>query len=138
MKTSESLGKISQALLKAQRQIGAVKKTAANPFFKSKFANLESVIAAVKDALNDNEIVILQPHTAEGVVTTLLHSSGEYISGLTPLVVAKERDPQALGSAISYARRYGLQSLVCLPAEDDDAESAMQRAPAKKAKNSDF
>ena len=128
---SQSISKISAALLLAQREIGSVKKTAANPFFKSKFADLTSVIDAVKDSLNKHEITVLQPHNEQVVETILVHSSGEFIGSKTPIVCAKQNDPQALGSAISYARRYGLQSLVCLPAEDDDAESAMPRKQVK-------
>jgi ERF superfamily len=134
VKTSTNLTKISAALLKAQKTMTSAKKDASNPFFKSRYADLNSVIEACKDALNDNEITILQPHVHEAganfVETTLLHSSGEYISSQTLIQVAKQNDPQALGSAISYARRYGLQSLVSLPAEDDDGEAAMSRTKA--------
>lgn len=132
---SESIAKIAAALTKAQTEMGSVKKGAANPFFKSKYADLTSVIEAVKDVLNKNDITILQPHDNSSVETILLHSSGEYIGSSTPIVCAKQNDPQALGSAISYARRYGLQSLVALPAEDDDGEKAMSRVQPKRVIN---
>lgn len=128
---------IAAALNKAQASMGAAKKGAKNPFFKSTYADLNSVIEAVKEPLNDNGITILQRHalTEHGPVvrTTLLHVSGQAIESDTPIITAKEKDPQALGSAISYARRYGLQSLLSLPADDDDGESAMARKPTKSA-----
>ena len=114
----------------------AAKKGAANPFFKSKFADYNSVLEACKGALNDEGISILQPHsmtrvgdeTIAVVETMLLHESGEFISSETKIEVVKAKDPQALGSAISYARRYGLSSLVSLPTSDDDGEGAMSRS----------
>lgn len=116
------------ALLIAQREMGAAKKGSVNPFFKSHYADLGSVMEVCKDALNDAEIVALQPVVGDKVVTTLIHSSGEFISDEgTPIVCSKQNDPQAQGSAITYARRYGLQSLLFIPAEDDDGEKAMNR-----------
>lgn len=144
MKTSESIKNLAKALNDAQKTIGAVKKGANNPFFKSKYADLTSVIEAVKEPLNANGITILQPHSAtitesnvfHFVETTLLHESGEFITSHTPVLIPEKKtnDPQALGSAISYARRYGLQSLMSIPAEDDDGEKAMNRKPAPKKK----
>ncbi len=148
MKSSESIKTISQSLVKAQKEMSAAKKGSANPFFKSKYADYNSVLEACKDALNNQGIVILQPHKTiiEGesqvafVETVLLHESGEFVSSETKIEVAKKNDPQALGSAISYARRYGLQSLVSLPtSDDDDGEKAMSRKSASdfKAKSND-
>ena len=135
MKTSESIKNISAALLKAQKEMEGAKKDSSNPFFKSKYSDFNAVLEACKGPLNDNGITILQPHRVdmfEGssfmvVETILLHESGEFISGETKVEVAKQNDPQALGSAQSYAKRYGLQSIVALPSEDDDGESAMNR-----------
>lgn len=127
MKTSTTITNIAVALLKAQTVMGAASKGSSNPYFKSKYADFNSVLEACKEALNSNGITILQPHDGTMVETILLHTSGEYISSTTNIVVAKQNDPQAYGSAITYARRYGLQSLVSLPAEDDDGEGAMIR-----------
>lgn len=135
MRTSEGIVEISKSLVKAQKEMSAAKKGASNPFFKSKYADFNSVLEACKDALNDNGITILQPHSLiqlsekeiAVVETILLHESGEFVSSQTKIEVAKQNDPQALGSAITYARRYGLQSLVSLPTSDDDGESAMSR-----------
>jgi hypothetical protein len=140
MKMSESLLKIAPALLKAQKEIEGAKKGANNPFFKSKYADFNAVLEACKGPLNDNGITILQPHRVlerEGdvvgvVETVLLHETGEFISSETLIKCAKQNDPQALGSAITYAKRYGLQSLVVLPSEDDDGEKSMGRSNAKQ------
>jgi hypothetical protein len=131
MNKSESISKISAALLKAQLTMGDAVKGAANPFFRSSYADLNSIREAVTPALNAVGITVLQPTTyLDGkafVETTLLHESGEYLSSLTEIVVSKQNDPQAAGSAISYGRRYGLQSFLSVGAVDDDGEAAMGR-----------
>jgi hypothetical protein len=139
MNRSDSLAKLAPALLKAQRNMGVALKDSKNPFFKSNFANLNSVIDASVPVLNEQGIVVLQTPTTVGLdsslgakyvlQTILLHESGEYITSETDIVAGKANDPQALGSAISYARRYGLQSTVTLKAEDDDSESNYNRTP---------
>jgi len=125
MKTSESIAKIAVALLKAQKKIGSAAKGSSNPFFKSKYADLGAVMEACKEHANDEGITILQPvGFADGrhtVTTMLLHESGEFMSETMALEVPKS-NMQDLGSAISYARRYGLQSFKFIPAEDDDAQ----------------
>lgn len=124
MITSPTIEKISAAYLMAQKEIGAAVKGSVNPFFHSKYADLGAVMEACKDALNKFGISVLQPVVGDVVETILLHESGEWLSSTTKIVVKMENDPQAQGSAISYARRYGLQSMVFIPAEDDDAEAA--------------
>lgn len=128
MNTPNAIPKLAAALLKAQKEIGAAKKGAINPFFHSKYADLGSVMEACKDALNNNGITVLQPvgHDEQGdyVETILLHESGEYISDKMRLLSCNK--PQEQGSAISYARRYSLQSLVFIPSEDDDANTAQE------------
>jgi hypothetical protein len=128
---SESIVKIASALVKAQAAMGNAVKDAKNPFFKSSYADLNAVREACLPALNANGVSVLQPTVhAEGkayVETVLLHESGEFISSLTEILCAKQNDPQAHGSGISYARRYGLQSLVNLGSADDDGEGAMGR-----------
>lgn len=135
MKTSESIAKLAPALLKAQTSMGNASKDSKNSFFKNSYADLNSIREAVMPALQANGISVLQPTvTLDGkayVETVLLHESGEFLSGLTEIVVSKVNDPQAAGSGISYARRYGLQSLVNVGAEDDDGESAMGRGKPK-------
>mgnify|MGYP001617059461 FL=1 len=124
MKTSESILKITPAFLEAQKKIESVIKDQTNPYFKSKYADLSGVIEACKDKLNAQNIAVLQPIDGMTVETVLVHTSGEWFSSSTPIVCKEANNPQALGSAITYAKRYGLQSMVLLPAEDDDANKA--------------
>lgn len=135
MLKSESISNLSKALLVAQKAMGAASKGSANPFFKSKYADYGAVLEVVKEPLNNAGIVVMQPTTVKDgktlVATTLLHSeSGEYITGEIEVVAAKQNDPQAYGSALTYARRYGLQSMLSIPSEDDDGEKSMSRASA--------
>ncbi len=128
MKRSESLQNIAPALLKAQTEIGAAKKGATNPFFHSSYADLGSIMEACKDALNSNGISVLQPVGSDdlGVYleTVLLHESGEFIADRMRIAPKTDSNPQDQGSAITYARRYSLQSMVFIPAEDDDGNKA--------------
>lgn len=132
---SDSIAKIAPALLKAQKTMGNAVKGAKNPFFKSAYADLNAVREACMPGLNENGITVLQTQLlVEGksvVRTILLHESGEYIGSDTEILTAKQNDPQGYGSGISYARRYGLQSMVCLGSEDDDGEKAMGRSYSK-------
>jgi hypothetical protein len=139
MNRSESIAKIASALVKAQAEMGNAVKDSKNPFFKSKFADLNSIREACMPALNKHGIGVIQPTTViDGkfyVETTLMHESGEFLSGLYEVVAVKQNDPQALGAAVSYSRRYGLQSLVNIGAEDDDSETAMGRGNFKSSGN---
>lgn len=136
MNRSESISKLSAALVKAQGEMGSATKDAKNPFFKSSYADLNAIREATIPVLNKNGITVLQPTTVfEGkayVETTLLHESGEYLTSLTEIIAPKQNDPQAHGSGVSYARRYGLQSFLCVGAEDDDGEKAMGRSTGVK------
>lgn len=130
MNRSESIAKISAALVKSQAEMSNAKKGTSNPFFKSKYADLNSIREAALPVLNSHGITVIQPTcVVDGinyVETILLHESGEYISSLTQIVVDKVTDAQKHGSGLSYARRYALQSIVCLGAEDDDANAAVK------------
>jgi hypothetical protein len=107
--------------------MGSAIKDSKNPYFKSSYADLNAVREAVLPAFNAKGISVLQPTVfIEGrkfVQTMFLHSSGQFISSLTE-ILGKEGDAQAQGSGISYARRYGLQSLANVGAEDDDGNAA--------------
>lgn len=124
---------IATALLKAQSEMSNPKKGATNPFFKSKYADLNSIREAVIPTLNANDVIVLQPIVhLDGknfVKTILLHSSGEQLESLTEIIYNKQNDAQAQGSGISYARRYALQSFVCIGADDDDGQKAVQSKP---------
>ena len=128
---------IATALLKAQSEMSNPKKGATNPFFKSKYADLNAIREAVIPTLNKNGITVLQPIVHfEGknfVKTVLLHESGELLESLTEIIYNKTNDAQAQGSGISYARRYALQSFVCVGADDDDGNKAVQTKAKEKA-----
>lgn len=134
MDHSESIKEIAVSLVKAQAGIRAAIKEANNPFFKSRYADLASVIEAVRTPLNSAGIAFLQPVSESehgvSVETLLIHESGEWISETLVMPVAKE-DAQGVGSAITYARRYGLQSMCGVPTEDDDGNAATVAAPTK-------
>ena len=134
MNKSASLAELAKALNKAQSEMSGAKKGSANPFFKSKYADLAEVIHCAKEALATNGLSIAQfPLTHDGkagVRTLLMHSSGEYIEDVLLLACTKQ-DPQAMGSAITYARRYAYQSVLGIPSEDDDGNYASAPAPAK-------
>ena len=137
MKSSDSLAKIAPALVAAINSIEGAKKGSANPHFKSRYANLEAVIEAAHEALNANGLTVLQgpgpldPMDARALTLTtrILHESGEWIETDFSLPMAKP-DPQAAGSAVTYARRYSLMAMLNMPSLDDDGEGAMQRRPA--------
>jgi len=119
---------IALALITAQSQMSNAKKNAKNPFLKNSYADLNAIREAVIPALNENKIVVLQPMIEINgemyVKTLLLHESGETIESVTKVVVSKQNDAQSQGSGLTYARRYGLQSLLCVGAVDDDGNAS--------------
>jgi len=130
----ENIKNLAKALVQAQSEMSNAKKDATNPFFKSKYADLNAIREAVLPILNSHGISVLQPMTnIEGknfIKTILLHETGESIESFTEIIYSKVNDAQAQGSGITYARRYGLQSFVCVGAEDDDGNKAVK--PAEK------
>lgn len=123
-----------KALVKAQKEMGAVIKNTANPHLKSKYADLGAVLDACQTALHGNGFAIMQPcgkdeHGAF-VDTVLAHESGQNLSSRVYLVIGKN-DMQGVGSAITYARRYGLLGMTGLAPEDDDGEAT--KAPKREA-----
>lgn len=131
MRKSESIDKIAPAILKMQGALRGAIKDSANTFFKSKYADLESCWDALRAPLQDNGLAIVQTMSfvesmGPTIITILLHESGQFIEGEQP-VMAKAASPQDLGSAITYARRYGLSAITGLIQVDDDAESSMKR-----------
>jgi len=137
MKKSESIAELAKALNAFQSEVSGAKKSANNPFFKSKYADLQEVINCAKDALHNNGLSVSQFPIAEdgraGVETILMHSSGEFIASSLMLSVAKN-DPQGMGSAITYARRYAYQAVLGIPSEDDDGNSATIKKPVNPPK----
>ena len=127
---SETIGALAAALSKAQADITGALKDSNNPFFKSKYADLASCWDACRKQLAANGLSVIQTTqmTEQGLmlVTTLAHSSGEWIAGQMP-VLTKDNSPQGQGSGITYARRYALAAIVGLAQIDDDAEAAQGR-----------
>ena len=142
MKTSEKIDKLMPALAAAYEEMGAAFKTGRNPHFKSKYADLPSVDAASRPVLAKHGLMYTQG-VVEGLgglamETTIIHgASAQFISQLVPYVVPRGRteDPQAQGSAITYSRRYGLQSALGMVSDDDDGEAAARIARAQKQTN---
>ena len=132
MKQSESITDLATALCLAQAEMGGAVKDSNNPFFKSSYADLTSVIKVIKEPFARHGLSFVQlPVTSAGgngigVTTMLMHSSGQWIQSEYLLPMDKVT-PQGAGSAITYARRYALQSLVGIPSVDDDSEMAMYR-----------
>lgn len=135
MKTSQSIKEISAALVKAQSEMGNASKDSSNPFFKSKYADLNSIREAILPALHKHGISVLQNPQGDLLETVLLHTSGEFISSEIKIVSKTENNPQDYGSAISYARRYALQSMLCIGAEDDDGNSATAKKQSQAKEN---
>lgn len=125
---------IATALVKAQKQFGPALKTASNPHFRSKYADLSACVEAVIDALNENGIFLTQclSDHPEGVVveTVFLHESGERMDCGKLFVPASKKDAQGFGSAETYARRYSLMAACGIAPEDDDGNAASKKPAA--------
>lgn len=132
MKTSESISNISAALAKFQKEVKQPKKDTNNPFFNKKYVPLEGVVAVITDPLTNNGLSYIQSTGSEGesvtVTTLLMHTSGEFIES-DPLKLpghqlqkggSKDFNPQGIGSAITYGRRYSLTALLGIASEEDD------------------
>lgn len=136
MNKSEQINELATALARAQGQMEGAKKEATNPHYGSRYADLAAVVDAVRGPLSENGIAWIQvPVPLDDVhvcvETVLVHTSGQWLAGTITLPVSKA-DPQGHGSALTYARRYGLMALTGVPAEDDDGNAASKpAAPAK-------
>ena len=127
---------IAMALVKAQMNMTKAAKTAANPHLKSKYADLASVMDACVPALNEAGIAVLQPagedDTGRYIETIFIHGeSGEQMGCKIPLIVQKN-DMQGYGSAVTYARRYGLMTMAGIAPEDDDGHAASKAPPRQQ------
>lgn len=130
----ETKNTLYSALGQFREQVSAVKKDADNPFYKSKYADLNSILEVIKNPLLVSGIAISHncKHTESGfiVVTTLAHiESGEHIESEFPVFGNK---PQEIGSSMSYARRYNLLALLDIPTEDDDGQKANEAPRTQK------
>ncbi|MDQ3024323.1 MAG: ERF family protein, partial [bacterium] len=123
---SDAVDKLAAALAKAQSTISFASKDATNPHFKSKYADLAAVWEAVRVPLSSNGLAVVQFPSADGLkvtlTTVLLHESGQWMSqDLT--MMASANTPQAVGSTITYARRYALSSVAGVAQDDDDGNA---------------
>lgn len=127
---------IYSAFIKAQSEMGHAVKDGTNPHFRSGYATLPQVLDVVLDALNKNGIAVLQKPTicedgAVSIETTLIHGSGEAIDCGKAVAWPKDRGPQAIGSVVTYLRRYSIMSICGIGQIDDDAELGEGRKTEK-------
>lgn len=129
-RTSAEIGKISLAMSKAQGEFAPVLKDSKNPFFKSDYADLASVLSATRKSLSANGVAVIQSPrmdlTAKAVIITtmLCHSSGEWMADDLIIPIADKITAQTVGSAVTYGRRYALQAFLGVAGEDDDGNAA--------------
>lgn len=124
----KNIGKIALALSKAQAKIMGASKDGNNPHFNSSFATLASVMDAIREPLSENELSLIQPTCLVGenlyIKTIIMHSSGESLEGIYPVICKDWNNPQAVGSGMSYSRRYSVTAMLCIPQLDDDGNGA--------------
>ena len=139
-----AMQKIASALVKAQKAFGPALKTATNPHFRTKYADLSACVEAVIDSLNENGIALIQRNhldeTGVTVETVFVHESGEMLDCGKLHVPAAKNDPQGYGSALTYARRYSLMAACGIAPEDDDGNAgteAKRKQDTKPAQTQD-
>lgn len=129
MRMSESINELAKALAIFQGEVNDPRKEASNPFFKSKYVTLDSLIDAVRPVLSKNGLSFIQCPSGDGanisVTTLLMHNSGQFIESDPFIMKAAKADPQSAGSAVTYGRRYSLQAVlgVAWCDADDDGNS---------------
>jgi hypothetical protein len=135
MERSQEINELAAALCMAQGDFPNVPKDANNPFFKSKYADLAGIVDVVRPVLKKHNLCFSQFVSMSGsqpaITTMLLHKSGQFVADTLPMPDSKP-DAQGIGSAITYGRRYGLQAILGLAAEDDDGNAASHSAPASQ------
>ena len=138
MKSSESINELAAALAKAQGAMSAAPKLKTNPHFRSKYADLPALWDTAREHLARNGLALLQlSRPAEGGVcfeTVLTHSSGQWISDEGLFVPASKPDAQGMGSATTYARRYGMGAVLGLVSDEDDDGNGASKAAANDAR----
>lgn len=116
-------------ILKAQLEVGKIQKDKTNPFYKSQYFDINSVLEQLLPALEKEGITVMQPLSnvdGKPALRTIVYVDGKELIN-EAILLPENNDPQKMGSAITYYRRYALQSLFLLQAEDDDANSAVDR-----------
>lgn len=122
MQKSESIKNIAKALIEFQAKVSKISKDAKNPFFKSNYASLSNIQDAISNPLTESGLMYSQsPTGVNGLCTIVIHAeSGEYLMDEFIMPVSKANDPQAVGSALTYAKRYALAGVLGLNIDDDD------------------
>lgn len=127
MKRSDNIELLAAALVAAQSEMGNAIKDSKNPFFKSKYADINSIREAAIPVLAKHKLAIFQPpEHVEGknfIETMVIHESGQYITSLNEVIVGKQNDPQSYLAAQTYTRRGALQAVLNMGSEDDDGNS---------------
>ena len=128
---------IYKKLFEAKKEIGKISKDSTNPFFKSKYFDINGLLEHVEPILQKHDLLLLQPIT-DGKVSTVIVDieTGEKV--ISEIALPQLNDPQKLGSCVSYYRRYTAQSLICLQSTDDDANLASKKAPVKAPVKKDY
>lgn len=136
MERSQSLTELSKGLAAFQAKMGAIKKDSSNPFFKNKYASLSTILASINPLLSECGLSVSQfPDGETGLTTILMHTSGEYLQATYHIHPVKS-DPQGIGSAITYARRYAIGAVLGLNIDDDDDGNSSSTTPkGKKQEN---
>lgn len=135
MNKSDNITDLAKALVLTQSELKTVIRGAENPFFKSKYADLSSIIESIRPILKKHDLCFLHIPDRDAIECVIMHTSGQYISGHYPILTQKN-DPQALGSATTYAKRYSLSAMLGLATDDDDdANSAMEEKPISNKVN---
>lgn len=120
MHKSQNLSELAKSMILFQVKVESIKKDAKNPFFKSSYASLSNILESIKEPLIESGLSLLQFPTGDyGLTTILLHESGEYLKSEYSMKPVKD-DPQGRGSAITYARRYAIASILSLNIDEDD------------------
>lgn len=139
---SESIADLTKALVQVQKSLTTAKKNAENPFFRSKYADLAAIWEVCREPLAENGLAVTQLPTilddgTQTLTTMLLHESGEWLTSVLKILPNKPNDPQAVGSAITYARRYALAAIVgvTVEGEDDDAQAASQKPTSTRGQS---
>lgn len=136
---SEQIDLLASALSLAQGQIVNAVKDSKNPHFRSAYSSLSAIWNACRQPLSDGGLAVLQPVTASGkqmvITTILMHKSGQWIE--QPMMLTSQQNtPQAIGSTITYGRRYALAAMVGVAPEDDDGEAATRTLPGAVVQDS--
>lgn len=132
---SDQINELARALANAQKVISNPPKDAKNPYFKSSYSDLPTVLNVVRDVLPNHQLSFVQPLELVGdkiyLTTILMHSSGQWIKSYAPILCKDPTDPQKFGSGISYMRRYALQALIGIVGDDDEDDGNKANTPGK-------